>query len=161
MPAIDVKYSGADISGYLVKWPAYWMILIGATLGHCYPVFNHFKGGKNAAIFYGVTVGTNWFSGAIPGTCFWIILKAKKMVSLSSILGSWISVVMAWIWAILMATGVIHGSTVWIITYGPCLECNYVYAIAVTFASAILTLKHKDNIKRLLEGTERKIKWMK
>ena len=161
MPAIQDKYLGSDISGYLVKWPAYWLVLVGATIGHCYPILYKFNGGKNVSVFYGVTVATGWLFGVIPGLFFLLVLKIKKIVSIASVSGAWLSVLISWIWAILIETGVLNGTLVWLGNYGPCLECNYVFAIAVTFGAAILTFKHKSNFERIKNGTENKIKWMK
>lgn len=145
----------------VINWPIYWLTTIGCSIGHCLPIFANFKGGKNVSTFYGIAIGTSWAFGIIPGIIFLIILKVKKYVSLSSIVSSWFSVLLAWIWAILIATKTISGSTVWIINYGPSLECNYVFAICLTFAAVFLTYFHKDNIKRLYNKTERKITWMK
>ena len=161
MPTVDVKYLGGDISDYLIKWPVYWLVVVGASLGHCYPVLNHFKGGKNVAVYAGSALGTTWAISIIPAIIFFLVLKIKKMVSLASNICAWCGVLLAWIWAILIMTGAINGSAVWFVNYGCSLECNYVFAIVLTFAAIILTLKHRANFQRIKEGTESKIKWMK
>ena len=33
-------------AGYMIRWSVYWLAPIGAILGHCYPCFANFKGGK-------------------------------------------------------------------------------------------------------------------
>lgn len=161
LPYTDLKYSDADTSLYLVQWPVYWLSIVGATLGHCYPIFYGFNGGKNVAVFYGTAAAAGWLYAYVPAVLFFIVLKIKKWVSLASVSGAIFSTLLAWIWAILIETHVLTGSLVWVSGYGPCLECNYVYAIIMTFAATILTLKHKANFKRIKEGTENTIKWMK
>lgn len=160
MAPIEVKYLNGD-ADYVIRWPIYWITTIGCSLGHCMPLFANFKGGKNVSCFFGTAASASWAVGFIPGIFFFIVLKIKKYVSLSSISSSWFSVLLAWIWAILIETRVINGSDIWFITYGPALECNYVFAICLTFGAAMLTYYHKPNIRRLLDGTERKITWMK
>ena len=161
MPDIVTKYSGGDISGYMIQWPVYWLSIVGASLGHCFPFYCKFNGGKNVAVFYGVQTAAGWLFGIVPGLFFFLVLKIKKWVSLASVSCSWLSVIISWIWAILIETGVLTGSMVWLGSYGPALECNYVFAIIATFGATILTIKHKANFERIKAGTESKIKWMK
>ena len=149
------------INNGIIQWPVYWLAVIGCSLGHCYPVFAQFKGGKNVASFAGIIAATSWLFSIIDISIFLGTLKAKKYVSLASIIFSWVSVIMFWTWAILLMTKTVSGSWAWFINYGPSIECNYVAAICVTFEASLLTFKHKENIKRLKEGTERKITWMK
>ena len=142
---------------FLIKVPMY----NNMPLGHCYPVFYGFNGGKNVAVFYGTATAAGWLFGIVPGLFFFLVLKIKKWVSLASVSCSWFSVLLSWIWSILIITGVLQGSNVWLATYGPALECNYVFSIVLTFGAIILTIKHKANFERIKAGTESKIKWMK
>ena len=159
MADIHTKYTVGD-ANYLVRWPMYWMVTVGASIGHCYPIYEHFKGGKNVSTFFGSLLGSSWLLG-IPAVIFFVIvLKIKKYVSLSSILSSWFGAILSWIWAILMLT-VIPVDLIGLATYGLCLELNWVFAICITFSALLLTLRHWQNIKRIRSGEERKIKWMK
>ena len=161
MPDIITKYSGQDLSSYMITWPVYWLSIVGASLGHCYPAFYGFNGGKNVSVFYGTATAAGWLFGLIPGVFFFIVLKIKKWVSLASVSGAWFSVLLSWTWAILLLTGVLKGSNIWLASYGPALECDYVFAIVMTFGASILTFKHKANFERIKAGTENTIKWMK
>lgn len=156
---VESKYLLGD-NNYVIQWPVYWITTIGCSIGHCLPLYANFRGGKNVSCFYGMAIGTSWLFGIIPGLIFLIILKIKKYVSLSSIVSSWIAVIFSWAWAIVLETGIIAGSNIWIVNYGPCLECNYVFAICLTISAAILTYFHSENIKRILNNNERKISWM-
>lgn len=159
MNTISEKYV-EGINDAVIKWPVYWVTTMGCGLGHCFPLFAQFRGGKNASSFFGMTLAASWLICFGPGIIYLIVLKIKKYVSLSSIVQSWSAVLISWIWAILIMTGVVNGSTVWVICYGPLLECNYVFAIVATFGAILLTFQHRGNIQRLRNGTERKITWM-
>ena len=145
---------------YLIPWPVYWLAALGCSIGHCWPIFADFRGGKNASSYFGLTLSASWLICFGPGIIYLIVLKIKKYVSLASMTMSWSAVLISWIWSILILTGVISGSTVWIICYGPALECNYIFSIILTFEAILLTYQHRDNIKRLKAGNERKITWM-
>ena len=160
VPGADIKIS-QDTSNYLINWPIYWLVPIGSTLGHCWPIFCQFRGGKNVSSFVGFTVSTSWLFGFVPGIIFLLILKLKKMVSVASISFGWISLTLSWIWSILILTGVIQGSNIWIPGYGVPFEFGYVYSCVLTFVVVVLTIRHRSNIQRIKDGTENKIKWMK
>lgn len=161
MPYLTQIVDKVDVSGYLIQWPIYWLSIVGSSLGHCYPLLNGFKGGKNVAVYYGTAIAGGWLYGIIPGFFFLFVLKLKKWVSLASVSGAWFSVLLSWIWSILILTDSISGELVWLPGYGPGLYCNYVFSIVLTFSATILTIKHKANFARIKNGTESKIKWMK
>lgn len=107
-------------------------------VGHCYPIFAHFKGGKAVSSSIAYALMTNIYGFVIGVVVFLVTLKASKFVSLSSMLGSL---------AILIASPFIGYSMVGIIT-------NLCIVLLIWF-------KHIPNIKRMKEGTESKITWMK
>jgi glycerol-3-phosphate acyltransferase PlsY len=67
------------------NWPVYWLIIISVVIGHCYPIFASFIGGKAAACTYSSAFFSSWFVGLGALSGFVITLKLKKYVSLSSI----------------------------------------------------------------------------
>ncbi len=160
VPGVEVAFGG-DVSGFLIKWPAYLMVFVGCTIGHCYPIFANFKGGKNVSAFMGFASCTSWLVGFIPAFSYFLFLKWKKMVSLASILTSWLLTLLSWMWTILILTGVLQGQWCWLASFGPSIELGYVHSIICTFGATVLTIRHSANIKRIREGTERKITWMK
>ena len=149
------------LNNYVINWPIYWIMALGVSIGHCFPVFAGFRGGKNVSTFYGLVLGASWVMGLIPIIFFFIILKWKKYVSLASILSSWFAVLLTWIWAILIQTHAVPVEWAYIVSYGHSLLCNYVFAIMATVSATLLTFSHRTNISRLKNGTESKIKWMK
>ncbi|OHX37683.1 glycerol-3-phosphate acyltransferase [Methylomonas sp. LWB] len=106
-------------------------VVFAAFLGHLYPVFFGFKGGKGVATSLGVTLGVAWLLGlAVSGT--WLLVyKIGKISSLSALVAA-----------------ILTPFYVWLIV-------GDVYLIA-TFAliSAVLLWRHRSNIQRLLAGRE-------
>jgi len=106
---------------------------LAAFLGHVFPVFLRFKGGKGVATAVGVLAG---FSGVLALICVGIWLAVAAITRYSSL-------------AALMAAGAAPLAAGWLI--------NSNTATFVTVMSAVLILRHKDNIKRLANGSESRI----
>lgn len=107
------------------------------VVGHCYPLFAQFRGGKAVSVAIGYALVTNIYAFLIAVAVFLITLKLSKYVSLSSMLASSV---------IFIISPFIGYSTIGIIT-NACIVSLLIY-------------KHKDNIKRIKNGTENKITWM-
>ena len=159
----DVKTFYTDANSlYAIQWPVYWLAPLGCMIGHCWPMFAKFKGGKAASNFMGITVMSSWMLGFLPGFFYLGTLKWKKMVSLSAILQAIFVSTITWIWAILvMIPDFIPNDLKWLPMYGPSLNPNWVYATIVTIMGAVMVWRHHENIGRIVNGTERKITWMK
>ena len=159
----DVKTFYTDMnSTYAIQWPIYWLLPIGAMIGHCWPMFAKFKGGKAASMFMGTTLCSSWMLGFLPGVFYLGTLKWKKMVSFSAIMQAIFVSTITWIWAILiMIPNFIPNDLKWLPMYGPGLNPNWVYATVVTILGGVMVARHHENIKRIRAGTERKITWMK
>ena len=148
-------------SYYAIQWPVYYMVVVGTMFGHCWPIFAKFRGGKAASQFMGITVLSSWMLGLLPGFFYLGTLKWKKYVSLSAILQAVFVSVITWIWVILVLTIPAVRNICWLPMYGPLLNPDITYACTVTVIGAVMVARHHENIKRLREGTERKITWMK
>ncbi|MCR5185373.1 MAG: glycerol-3-phosphate acyltransferase, partial [Bacilli bacterium] len=97
----------------------------------------------------------------IPGLTYFLFLKITKKVSLTSIIVSILITVVTWVWIILFMLGVIPTNLMYLPMYGKTLCPSFVYGIVITFSCCVLVIRHKENIKRIKEGTERTITWMK
>ncbi|NLI68024.1 MAG: glycerol-3-phosphate 1-O-acyltransferase PlsY [Bacilli bacterium] len=107
-----------------------------AVLGHTYPIFAKFKGGKAVATSGGVILGLNPLLFLIMFLTFFIVLYVTKYVSLSSMLTGVISTIVSFFFGDYLLFGLILILTIFVI------------------------YRHKDNIKRIKNKTEPKITWM-
>lgn len=112
-------------------------------VGHCYPIFANFKGGKAAASMFGFlfsialfTVNNIW-AFIIPIIAFFICLYLSKMVSLSSMVAAVTSTIVLFI-----------------------LGAEWKILTASILLSILIIYRHKANIKRIIDGNESKISWM-
>lgn len=134
---------------------------MGVAIGHCYPVFSKFKGGKTVAVFCGFGILASWFLLLIGAATFFITLKIKKYVSLSSIMLC--IVVSLFSWAIFGLNFVIPETYQNILMNGNgnFLLSGWELATAISFIGILSIIRHHANIARLIKGEERKISWMK
>jgi glycerol-3-phosphate acyltransferase PlsY len=105
-----------------------------AVLGHMFPVWLRFRGGKGVATGFGVFLVASPLAALAAITVFGVVLFLTRYVSLASILGAASFPLFAWI-----------------LVTGP----RPPFFVAVQFVVALLIiLKHHQNIRRLLAGTE-------
>ncbi len=133
---------------------------IGVAIGHCWPVFANFRGGKAVANFGGYGLATSWFCSLIGFATFFVTLKLKKYVSLGSIMAAVTSIIAAWI---------MFGLQFWVPEsfwhigmwgWGDYLLAGWEYAASITFVGGMLIVRHKANIGRLIRHEERKVTWL-
>ena len=126
--------------GLLAVWLAWrWfpdfpgMAALGAVLGHCFPVWLKFKGGKGVATTMGVILGLAWPLGAIYAGVWLVMLGVTRISSLSG-----------------MAAAVAAPVAALVLGYG---------ALAPVLAAIalIVLMLHHANIRRLLAGTEPRV----
>lgn len=128
LPAIQWSWAGAsdvprDLQAYFCG--------VAVAVGHCYPVFSGFKGGKGVATLAGV------FGALMPIALAWMLggfiltVMLSGYVSLATLIAAAISVI--------YASGL--GLT----------SPEFVFALAMT---ALVIWKHRENIQRLARGTE-------
>ena len=117
-------------------------LILGATavVGHMFPIFAGFRGGKAVATSAGVILGYQWPLFFILLALFLISLKLTKMVSLSSI----IIAIAAFIYALINLI----------------LNGEYIFFIMITILATFIVYRHRENIKRIKAGTEPKVKWI-
>jgi acyl phosphate:glycerol-3-phosphate acyltransferase len=106
---------------------------LGAVLGHCFPVWLKFKGGKGVATATGVVLALTPAVAAIAVGVFALVVVATRYVSLGSILG-----------AIAAAPGA------WLLGHIQAAELYLVLAL-------VILLRHAGNIRRLAQGNESRL----
>jgi acyl phosphate:glycerol-3-phosphate acyltransferase len=115
------------------------LVALAAFLGHLYPVFFKFKGGKGVATAVGVVLGVHWILGLACIASFGIILFFFRYVSLASIAA-----------AAFAPFYYLFGDRVAWYTSKPVMFAIFIMAV-------LLAIRHRDNINRLLAGTESKL----
>ncbi|MBI1358851.1 MAG: glycerol-3-phosphate 1-O-acyltransferase PlsY [Alphaproteobacteria bacterium] len=122
-----------------------------AFVGHCYPVWLKFKGGKGVATFVGLLFAAAWPVGIVWGATWLAVAFLARMSSLAALVACVVGPVFAYAfdpnafeWSAAIIPGYMSGphSDTWIVTA----------ALAV-----LIFWRHRANITRLLNGTEPKI----
>lgn len=106
---------------------------MGAFLGHCYPVWLRFRGGKGVATLMGIVVALHWPSGLVYAAIWLGMLAALRISSLAGITAAISAPVSAAFW-------------------------GRIDLVLLLLALALIVLwKHRENVHRLLSGTEPRI----
>ena len=106
---------------------------IGAFLGHCFPAWLNFKGGKGVAVMIGSLFALSWLLGLIFCAVWLVIAFAQKMSSLAALTATATAPIFAFVLV------------------------NEWLAGAVAVMAILLFFQHRENIARLMAGTEPKI----
>jgi glycerol-3-phosphate acyltransferase PlsY len=106
---------------------------LGAVIGHVFPVWLRFKGGKGVATYIGVLIAVAWPIAAAFGVIWGMVAAASRYSSLSGLIASAATPALLWFYA------------------GP------KPALLFAILTAIVWIMHRANISRLLAGTEPKI----
>lgn len=104
-----------------------------AFLGHCFPVWLKFKGGKGVATFMGTLFALHFPAGLFAGVIWLSVAKLLRYSSLSALIAA-------------SATPLV------LFTMG-----KPAYALAALVMAVLIFIRHKENITRLLSGAEPKI----
>ena len=140
--------------GHVLKYPAYWLAYIGVSLGHCFPIFVRFKGGKGAATLFGLAVSTCWLI-TLPYLClFLVIVKKTHKMSLSVLISIGLATITHWIFYILIVTKVLPLWFDYFIGYGPTLIFGLTSCIIITVCYLLSFIRHRANIARLIKHQE-------
>jgi glycerol-3-phosphate acyltransferase PlsY len=106
---------------------------MGAVIGHMFPIWLKFKGGKGMATAIGVLLGLSWPVGAIVCVLWLAIAAAFRYSSLAALLSILLGALASWYFL------------------------PWQSAVVVTLIAALVWARHNANIRRLLAGTEPKI----
>lgn len=127
------------------------------AIGHIYPVFSHFKGGKAVACFAGYVTFISPILFLIGLISFFTLFKCFKKVSLASIFGTLITTICSAVPMILDLT-VLSNPTVYDggIYFAPncMIHLTYITFCTFFFFFVLITIKHRSNIDRLIHGNE-------
>jgi len=109
---------------------------LAAVLGHIFPIFAHFRGGKGVATLFGMILAVQPVIALSCVGVFLLVLYLTRYVSLSSILaGIFLPICVLWIW-------------------NDDVVLYRIFAIAV---AAMIILTHQKNIVKILRGSESRV----
>ncbi|MGX7108429.1 glycerol-3-phosphate 1-O-acyltransferase PlsY [Facklamia miroungae] len=106
---------------------------LAAVLGHAYPLFSEFRGGKIVATSVGVLLAFNFYTALAMIVAFFAILFTTSTVSIAAMASFLLSVI-------------------WIILNEP-----LVYAGGFALMAILMIYRHRDNIRRILKGDESRV----
>ena len=134
------------VFGYFpsVEMPEYMSLIaaVAVVIGHTFPIFFKFKGGKGVATSLGVVLTLDWQVGVIMAVIAIAIMASSRYVSLGSITAGGLYPFILF---------------VYLLSKGENMESNITY-IAMSFILAVILIgKHHSNIKKLRNGTENKL----
>lgn len=128
---LAIKFGAYAVSMYIAG--------VAVVVGHNFPVFFGFKGGKGVATSLGVILLLDWKIGLITLVIALAIMAVSKYVSLGSVMAALVFVIIQ--------------TVVMIVTD----SFDITRFICVVILGGLLIIRHRANIKRLLNGTENKL----
>lgn len=140
-------YSLMQIDLFLPIYGSYFCA-IACMLGHAFPIFFEFKGGKSVSVCLGVMFVCNWPAAVIAIFVFALILLVTKIVSISSMIAVASMLVT-------VPNFMMNSNTAFLL--GGKAGLNVIILIFNIIMVSLVTIMHKDNIKRLKKGTEKSI----
>ncbi len=121
------------LANFFIQQPVFIALTgLAAFIGHCFPVYYQFKGGKGVATAIGFILAFHWISGLAVVAIWLIVAKIFKLSSLAALI--------AFLFLPFIYFALQHDITVSSLLF------------TVTF---ILTLRHKENIQRIIQGNEK------
>ena len=131
LPVVLTALFGADFAGGLLPvLAAIWVIL-----GHSKSVFLNFTGGKSVASGVGTLLALDWQAGLIIAAVWGVVTWVSRYVSLGSVVALALSPLIMWF-----------------------LNAPPAYIVYAVIAAIYVIYLHRENIKRLKEGTENKVR---
>lgn len=136
LPVVLVKWYGQP---YGLEEGTLAMVGLAAFLGHLYPVFFRFQGGKGVATALGVVLGLNWILGLATAATWLIVAFFFRYSSLASLVA-----------ALFVPVYYVFGDGVaWV------MEKQVMFGVCAM--AMLLVYRHVENIDRLIKGTESRL----
>lgn len=135
------KFAKEQSAAILVQIAALFVVL-----GHTFPIFFGFKGGKGVATSLGVIILVNWKIGLICLIFAIVLMAITRMVSLGSISAAALFAVLT----VFIRDSYIAG-----------IEFEFSFIIFGILLAAFVIFNHRSNLKRIISGTENKLSFKK
>ncbi len=136
LPVYAVQNLGAP---YGLESFAIAMVGLAAFLGHVFPVFFRFQGGKGVATAAGVVLATNAWLALAVGASWLIITYFSRYVSLASVVAA------------------VFAPVYYLFGDGVAWRADNAIALALALMSGLLVWRHAPNLSRLVNGTESRL----
>ncbi len=136
LPVVLVQWFGAP---YGLGDGTVALVGLAAFIGHLYPVFFHFKGGKGVATAAGVLLGFSWALGLATLASWAIVAFFSRYSSLAALAAAAFAP-----FFYVLGDGTAWRSDKWVL-------------LAIVLISAMLVWRHRENINKLLKGTEARL----
>ena len=120
---------------------------LSAAIGHCWPIYAGFRGGKAVATMYGFLFGLFVFCGYgplvffLPLLIFLLVLKITKIISLSSIISA-------------------ASVTVYMYFAAGSMSLRSPIFLALVVFTLLIVVRHRKNIERICKHQENKVSWI-
>lgn len=105
---------------------------LGCQIGHCFPAYHHFKGGKGVAVGLAITAMVDWRITVTVLVVFIITAILSRKISLASILATFSAIPAAFL-----------------------TVKDWRYLCMIILAASIIIFRHSENISRLIKGEEK------
>ncbi|WP_119965911.1 glycerol-3-phosphate 1-O-acyltransferase PlsY [Simplicispira lacusdiani] len=112
---------------------------LAAFLGHLWPVFFRFVGGKGVATALGVLVGISGWLGLVVALVWLLVAAVSRYSSLASL------------------SAAVSAPVIYVLAAGPLWYSERAIVAAIVVMSALLIWRHKENITRLIQGKESRL----
>ena len=136
LPVFAVQQWGAP---YGLEAAAIALVGLAAFLGHVFPVFFRFQGGKGVATAAGVVLATNAWLALAVGASWLIITYFSRYVSLASVVAA------------------VFAPVYYLFGDGVAWRADNAIALALALMSGLLVWRHAPNLSRLVNGTESRL----
>ena len=136
LPVALVRWFGAP---YGLEEGTQALVALAAFVGHLWPVFFGFNGGKGVATALGVLLGVSGWLGLATLAAWLVVVSISRYVSLSSMAAA------------------LFAPTFFLLAGGPLWYADHRVAAAIGAMAGLLVWRHQENIGRLLRGTESKL----
>lgn len=133
------------------------IVALFVAIGHSYPIFGHFKGGKCVACFAGYVLFVSPILALLGAGTFFTVFFLKKRVSLASLIGAPTTLLLSCVPAIL-DLAVLKDKTSYNggMYFAPSfmIHLSFVTTVAMLILVSLIVIRHRTNIQRLEKGTE-------
>lgn len=136
LPVVLVRWFGKP---YGLEEGTVALVGLAAFLGHLWPVFFRFQGGKGVATALGVLLGVSGWLGLITALTWLLVAVFFRYSSLASLVAAALAPVF------------------YLLADGPLWYAEQSIAVSIAVMALLLWWRHRENIQRLLEGKESKL----